>query len=174
LLAGLGDAGRQEEQDHEWIDMSKIGSLLKEEMLRLARKEARVEVRIVKKASAQHRRDIAELKRRLRNLTLRLSQHERRACKEQGAAPAGAAQDMPKFSAKRLRSHRRRLGLSAADYARLVGVTQLSIYNWERGVARPRQEWLQVLAALRELTKKEAQARLEKLANKPAKRRRRS
>lgn len=154
--------------------MSKIGSLLKEEMLRLARKEVRGAVQAVKKTSAQHRRDIAELKRQLRNLTLRLSQHEKRAGKERGPAPTGAAQEMPKFSAKRLRSHRRRLGLSAAAYARLVGVTPLSIYNWERGVARPRQEWMEALAALRQLTKKEAQARGEQLAKKPAKRRRRS
>jgi len=53
-----------------------------------------------------------------------------------------------------------------------VGVTQLSIYNWERGVARPREEWLKVLASLRSLGKKEAEARLEQLSKRTGKRRR--
>jgi DNA-binding transcriptional regulator YiaG len=158
--------------------MSRIGSLLKEEILRLARKEVRGEVRAVKRASAQHRREIAALKRQARTLTGRLAQQEKRALKESGLAPAGESSAPLRFSAKGLRSHRKRLGLSAADYAKLAGVTQLSIYNWERGVARPRQESLGVLASLRTLNKTQAQARLataaRKPTRKPARRRRRS
>jgi len=149
--------------------MSKIASLLKDEILRLARKEVRTEVRGAKRAAAQHRRDIAELKRQVRTLTLRLSQNEKRTARELAAAPVGEAKESLRFSAKGLRSQRKRTGMSAADYGRLVGVTQLSIYNWERGATRPRQEWLSVLAALRGLSKKEAQARLEKLAKKQPK-----
>jgi len=128
----------------------------------------------VKRASAQHRRDIAELKRQVKALTLRLSQQEKRALKASGTPPAAEVGETLRFSAKGLRSHRRRLGLSASEYGKLVGVTQLSIYNWERGVVRPRQEWLKVLASLRNLTKKEARARLDQMARKPARRRRRA
>lgn len=147
--------------------MSKLGSLLKDEIVRLARKEARAEVRGAKKASAQHRREIAELKRQVRALALRLAQNEKRNLKATVSAPTEEPADTLRFSAKGLRSQRKRLGLSAAEYGKLVGVTQLSIYNWERQVARPRREWLKVIADLRSLSKKEARARLEQLAAKP-------
>lgn len=149
--------------------MSKIGSLLKDEILRLARKEVRTEIRSTKKASTQHRRDIAELKRQLRTLTAKLARSERRTLKQLPASPGDEAKESLRFSAKGLRSQRKRLGFSAAEYGKLVGVTQLSIYNWERGVTRPRREWLSVLAALRGLSKKEARARLEQLTAKQAK-----
>lgn len=151
--------------------MSRIGSMLKDEILRLARKEVRTEVSGAKKASTQHRRDIAALKRQVKALTLRLAQSEKRTLKALPAAPADEAKESLRFSAKGLRSQRKRLGLSAAEYGKLVGVTQLSIYNWERGVTRPRQEWLSALVALRGLSKKEAQARLEERTVKPAKKR---
>lgn len=154
--------------------MSKIGSLLKEEILRLARKEVRGEVRAVKRASAQYRRDIAGLKRQLRTVTTRLARAEKHAVQTPGTPSAAAAQENLRFSAKGLRSHRKRLGLSAGDYSKLVGVTPLSIYNWERGVARPRPEWLKALASMRSLSKRDAKARLEKLSRKPVRRRRRA
>jgi len=57
----------------------------------------------------------------------------------------------------------RRLGLSAADYARLVGVSSLTIYNWEHGKSRPRKEQLAALVAVRGIGKREALRRLELL-----------
>ncbi len=53
--------------------------------------------------------------------------------------------------------------MSAADYARLVGVSQLTIYNWEQGKSRPRKEQLASLIALRGIGKREAVAKLELL-----------
>jgi DNA-binding transcriptional regulator YiaG len=113
------------------------------------------------------------LKRQIRTLASQVTQQERQMAKAGAAAPSEAPEATVRFSAKGLRSHRKRLGLSAGDYAKLVGVTQLSIYNWERGVARPRSEWLHVLASLRSLSKREAKARLEQLAAKSARPRRR-
>ncbi len=151
--------------------MSRIGNLLKQEILRLARKEARAEVRVLKRASVQYRRDIAVLKREFRTLTARLAQHEKRAGQGLGTAPLTEGKSPLRFSAKGLRSHRKRLGLSAADYGKLVGVTPLSVYNWERGVVRPRRECLNALASLRALTKKQARERVEQATRKPSGRR---
>ena len=54
-----------------------------------------------------------------------------------------------RFSPAKVRQERRRLELSAADYGELVGVTGLTIYNWEKGRSRPRPEqidaWLRAL-----------------------------
>lgn len=56
--------------------------------------------------------------------------------------------DRAKFSADAVRAERERLGLSAADYGELVGVSQLTIYSWEHGRTEPRrkalEQWLSV------------------------------
>jgi len=53
-----------------------------------------------------------------------------------------------KYSSDQIRDERDRLDLSAADYGRLIGVSHLTIYNWEHGRSIPRQKqlnsWLQV------------------------------
>ncbi len=50
------------------------------------------------------------------------------------------------FSAKAVRQHRKKLGVSAKNYAELVGVSPLTIYNWEHGRTEPRpgqlEQWL--------------------------------
>ena len=66
-----------------------------------------------------------------------------------------------RFSAKGLAAHRRRLGLSAAALARLLGVSALSIYKWESGKVRPRAKQIEAIAALRGMGKREAAERLQ-------------
>lgn len=138
--------------------MPNLGTVLKAEISRLARKEVRSEVEALKKASSTYRREIAELKRQVATLERTLKQ----TAKALPTPPAKQAdQGRIRFSASGLKSHRARLGLSAADFGALVGVSALSIYNWERGKAAPRQAQLQKLANVRGLGKKEARARLE-------------
>ncbi len=69
-----------------------------------------------------------------------------------------------RFVAKGLRSTRERLGLSQADFGKLVGVSAQSIYNWESEKARPRGAQIAKLAALRGIGKREAAERLNQLA----------
>jgi DNA-binding transcriptional regulator YiaG len=143
--------------------MPNIASALKEEITRLARKEARAHVESLKKASNQYRRDIAELKRQVATLM----QHATRADKVAAKATANPASEAKsakvRFVPKGLRSQRARLGLSAAEYGKLAGVTQQSIYNWESGTTRPRAEQIPRLASLRTLGIREARARLDQL-----------
>ena len=68
-----------------------------------------------------------------------------------------------RFTAKGLRSQRQRLELSAANYGKLIGVTGQTIYSWEGGISRPRKQQVARIASLRQLGKREAQARLEQL-----------
>ena len=71
------------------------------------------------------------------------------------------------FSTEGLKTERERLGLSADNYGRLVGVSGLSIYNWEQGKARPRESSIAALTAVKGIGKREAARRLEGL-EKPA------
>lgn len=139
--------------------MPNIASVLKEEIARVARKEVRAELETLKKISAQHRSSIAALRREVAQLEKDL----RRATKIAGQATqtksetAGSPQEGParRFSATRLAAHRVKLGISAAVYGALVGVSGATIYNWEQGKGRPGKEKLETLAAVRNLSKSE-------------------
>jgi DNA-binding transcriptional regulator YiaG len=144
--------------------MSNIRTALKEEISRLARKEVRSQVEPTKKTATTHRHDIAALKRQVASLERQVALLLR---KNTGGRPEVSPEANAKpvrFSAKRLQSQRSRLGLSAIDFGRLLGVSAQTIYNWEHEVARPRTEQLGKLAALRGIGKREAGERLKQLA----------
>ncbi|MBN1507967.1 MAG: helix-turn-helix transcriptional regulator [Sedimentisphaerales bacterium] len=145
--------------------MPNIAAVLKEEISRLARKEVRRQTNALRRASAQYRRDIAAMKRRVSELQQKVSPLEKQVLKETSAQVPKLDADGLRFTAKGLRSQRQRLGLSAADYGKLVGVTDQTIYNWEHETARPRKQQLALIATLRHIGKREAQARLEQLAD---------
>jgi DNA-binding XRE family transcriptional regulator len=151
--------------------MPNIGTVLKKEISRLSRREVRRHVETTRKATAQHRRHIAELKRQVANLERQVSLLERRVLSVPQAGPAGPTAPRVRFVAKGLRSQRERLGLSAADYGRLVGVSAQSIYNWERELAKPREAQLATLATLRRIGRRQAQSHLDQLGAKGGKRR---
>jgi predicted transcriptional regulator len=48
------------------------------------------------------------------------------------------------------------LKLSAHAYARLLGVSALSVYNWENGKSRPRRSQFERLISLRGIGRREA------------------
>ena len=74
-----------------------------------------------------------------------------------------------RFSAKGLKANRERLGLSADNFGKLVGVSGLSIYNWEQGKARPRESSVEALLKIKGLGKREAAKRLQALESSTAK-----
>ena len=144
--------------------MPNIGSVLKSEISRVARKELRSETQQLKKTVAQYRSQIADLKRRmqaLEQLVRRQGRGSRRAAVA-AAAPEGEEGESGslRFSAKGLAAQRKRLGLSAAAMAKLLGVSALSVYKWESGKTRPRNKQLEAIAGLRRIGKREATARL--------------
>jgi DNA-binding transcriptional regulator YiaG len=133
---------------------------LNEHVRRLARREIRSDSARTKRASAQHRRDIATLKRQIKNLTSRFSLLEKRAFTPLATLASGQAPDALRFRKEGLKTHRAKLGLSAKDYGTLVGVSGLTIYHWEAGKSKPRKKQLPAIAAIRGLGKREALARL--------------
>lgn len=148
--------------------MPNIAVVLKAEIARLTRKELRGESGGLKKASSQHRRDIAALKRQVTKLERQVALLEKQVLKKAPQSSQGDATTGVRFTAKGLQSQLKRLGLTATDFAKLVGVTPQSIYNWSRGNSRPRKEQIAAIAALRGIGKKEAKARLRQLvAEKP-------
>ena len=145
--------------------MPNIGSVLKAEIVRLARKEIRSYMAPMRKSLGVHRRNVAKLKRLLAESNAHLAQlakTKKRSIETDNVATSTAK---VRFVAKGLRSLRSRLGISANDLARLIGVSQQSIYNWETKKAVPRAEQLHALASVRRLGKREVQARLRGLTH---------
>lgn len=147
--------------------MPNVASTLRSEITRLARKEARTQVEPARKSSAVARHEIAQLKRRLLELERRISQMAKNA---KAPEPAPDALDGRRYRVQGVRAHRDRLGISAEQLGRLVGVSGQAIYNWEQGKARPRAEALAKLVSLRAIGKREAAKRLEALDTVGAKR----
>ena len=143
--------------------MPNIATVLKEEILRLARKEIRRQTNVLRKASAQYRKDIAEMKRRVSDLQRKITPLEKQVLKSAPSQTAEVHAERVRFTAKGLRSQRQRLGLSATNYGKLIGVTGQTIYSWEAETSRPRKSQVAKIASLRLLGKREAQIRLEQL-----------
>ena len=163
--------------------MANLASALKEEIGRLARREIRQQTAGTARTVAQCERDIAALKGQIDDLKRKLSSARtqgapaptaakktasKKAATKKPAAKAasgsGKQSARGRFSAKSLKGNRERLGLSADNYGKLIGVSGLSIYNWEQGKARPRESSIAALNSIRGLGKREAAKRLEELA----------
>jgi DNA-binding transcriptional regulator YiaG len=151
--------------------MPNLAVTFRQEITRLARREIRSQTQGLRKASAQFRRDIAELKRHASKFKSDMVRLEHKIGKD--VAPSIAEADLGKvrFSAKSVIAQRRGLGISAADYGKLIGVTAHTVYKWEHGTSRPRQAQLSAFAAIRRLSKTETLARLQQMHNKAPKRR---
>jgi DNA-binding transcriptional regulator YiaG len=143
--------------------MPDIASVLKSEILRLARKEVRNELENLKKASAQYRSESAQLKRRVDQLEKQQARVSKKIPKKPETSENEESTTRVRFSAKRLASQRQKLGLSAADMGLLLGVSGQSIYHWETEKSRPRQAQLVAIAMVRKLGKREAKRRLEEM-----------
>jgi DNA-binding transcriptional regulator YiaG len=140
--------------------MSNIATLLKSEISRLSRREIRKEVLPLRRSAAAHRREIAALKRTIAALDRRAKSLAKLAGRPEDKN-AATDERQTRFVAKGLISLRKRLGVSAAGLAKLLGVSMQSVYNWERKKATPRREQVAAIAQLRGIGKKEAHQRLE-------------
>jgi DNA-binding transcriptional regulator YiaG len=141
--------------------MANIASLLKTEIIRIARKEIRAEIESLKKANSQHRSLIVQLKREVAALQKQLRQVNRE--RVAAANETKISDRKHRFSATRLAAHREKLGLSAADYGKLVGVSGNTVYLWERGKSRPKPEQVQQLGMIKRLSRKAALGQLEQI-----------
>jgi DNA-binding transcriptional regulator YiaG len=143
--------------------MPNIAAALKSEIARVSRKEIRGEAGEMKKASAQHRASIADLRKRIELLERQLKRAKRDKSERAVVSEEETTNIRRRFSPSRLASTRKRLGVSAADFGALIGVTGQSIYKWESGDARPRAKQLDAIASVRAIGKREVRARVAAL-----------
>ena len=143
--------------------MPDIASVLKQEITRLARKEVAATAR-------QQSKQIQSLKattRNLRDQVVTLEKTVSRLSREISRASQSQAEAAPdrviRISPKSIKSHRRRLKLSQAQMAKLLGVSTASVGFWESGRASPRGKNRQAIAELRQMGARDAKVLLETL-----------
>jgi len=145
--------------------MSNIAKILKEEITRIARRESRASLERTRKVLSQQRQEIAALKARLKLVERSAFATERDQPRTAVEPPAEESTKQVRFMPKGIVSMRQRLGLSVADLAKLLSVSDQTIYNWERGVSKPRPEHRAKLVSLRRVGKRELQSYLAQSAS---------
>ena len=141
--------------------MPNFASAIKEEITRLARRELKSHTASLKKASTQYRKDIARLKQDAAKLTAALAKLAKTSGNGMSQEQAANGVTKSRFSPKSVISQRKRLGMSAADYGKLVGVSGVTIYAWEQGKSRPQSAQAKALAEVRGIGKREVAKKLE-------------
>lgn len=143
--------------------MSNIVQVLKAEITRLAKKEAKAAVAPIRKPSVAVRKVVADLKQRVASLE---KENKRLAVllakipqPEPVVAPVGPRNWI---SGKGIRSLRQKLGLSQEAFAKLVGVSVNGVCKWESkpGMLRMQKTTKEAVMAVRGLGVREAKERL--------------
>jgi DNA-binding transcriptional regulator YiaG len=141
--------------------MPNIGNILKQEIIRLARKTAKPEIDKLK-------HDIAELKRYVTEQAKLIKKLETEVTTPADAkAPVVATDEAPgtikRLGPKLIRAQRKRLGLSQREFALLLGVSTNTLVLWESGKTAPREKVRAQFAAIREMGRREANQKLQGL-----------
>jgi len=154
--------------------MSTFAKSFKDEVTRLARKEAKAAIAPIRKPSGATRSALADLKRRVaaleketRRLAALLAKLSPPTAFSLQPSPTSASK--MRISGKGVRSLRQKLGLSQDAFAKLVGVTPNCICLWEckPGMLRMREATKAAVFAVRQLGAREAKQKLAEMA--PAK-----
>lgn len=145
--------------------MPSIQEALKAEIVRLSRKEIKTQTESMRNAVVQYRKDIAALKRTIakQQKAIDFLKGQERKRIGQPEVIDEAMNGQVRWSARSVKSQRKRLGLSAEEFGLLIGVSPQTIYNWEQGLSRAREEQFAKFREVREIGRREAQRRLEVL-----------
>lgn len=139
--------------------MPNVNAVLNEQIRRLSRREITAGTKVLKKVTARYRTDIATLKRQVAALVKAVSVLQKQMPSQTPTPKANEVQKA-RLRIDGLKAHRARLGLSAAEYGKLLGVSSQTVYHWEAGKSKPRRNQLPAIVAVRGIGKREALQRL--------------
>jgi DNA-binding transcriptional regulator YiaG len=152
--------------------MPNIAKVLREEISRISRHEAKVAVMPVRKSNAKVRPDVADLKNRLSALekeVKRLNIVVINLVSTQPAPATAPVDDKVRILGRGVKSLRRKLGLTQEEFAKLTGVSAQGVRFWERqpGMLNLKDASKAAIMAIKGIGKVEARQRLD--AMKPVK-----
>ena len=143
--------------------MSKWGTTIKSEIVRLAKREMRKtsvplgrDVRLLKSTVSQLRKTVLALER--------LAAQQQKELGKRKIPLEVTPEEVKKsrFSPRLIRSLRKHLGISQKELAILAGVTIGAAHLWEKGKFEPKDEKKRVMVALRKLGRRDVRKLLKK------------
>ena len=161
--------------------MPKLAEVLRGEIIRISRREARIATAGIREAKIRLSKTVADLKKK----NCEASRGEQMACAAEKKRLAQKPQIAPEASkkarltSKGIRRLRRRLGLSQAAFAKLLGASTQTVHMWEtkEGALRLRENTMAAVLSAREMGAREVKRRIaetetKKPSRKVAKRKR--
>ena len=146
--------------------MPNLAKILKEEIARIARREAKAAVTPVRKPAARLKKEAADLKSRVATLETEIKRLTLLVVNLASTQPSPATTEAPPtrawISGKGVKSLRRKLGLTQAEFGKLTGVTMAAVNRWESkpGTLKLRKATMAALMSVRGIGAREAKARL--------------
>jgi len=151
--------------------MSNVVKILKAEIARISKKEAKSATQAIGKSNTWLRKTVADLKKRVLSLE-KENKHLITAMKKyQVEQPQKVEQEEGKkvrFSSRGIQSLRKKLRLSQADFGKLLGTTPHAVYLWEKkkGALNLRDKTKAAILSIRGLGATEAKKKLAELGKK--------
>ena len=151
--------------------MSNVVKVLKAEIMRISRKEAKGATQGIGKTNTWLRKIVADLKRRVLLLEKENKRLVATTKKYQVESPQKLDQEeggKARLTSRGIRSLRRKLRLSQLDFGKLLGTTGHCVYLWEKkeGALRLRDKTKAAILSIRGLSAGEARTKLEEVGGK--------
>ena len=142
--------------------MPNLAKVLKDEIRRISKSEAKIAADPLRKTIAELRTKLWALQRRGADLEKRVATLTKRAPKVENAPQPSKE----RVTARTVKTLRKRLGLSQSNLAAVLGVSSMTVYNWESGAVKPGSAGVTKILVAKSLGKREVN---EILAKAPAK-----
>lgn len=147
--------------------MPNIAAVLKDEIARIAKKEAKRICSPLAKTVATLKKTIASQRKQIAELQATLAKQQKSHESDETFVKEKAEEfGKSRLGAKNIAKLRKKLDLSRAEMAKLIGASANSIFFWESGNVTPRASAKAKILALRKLGKREISKRLATLAEK--------
>ena len=151
--------------------MSNVVKVLKGEIARISKKEAKSATQVIGKSNIWLRKTVADLKKRLVLLekeNKRLVVAIKKFQVEQSQKPDQEQGKKARFTSRGVRALRKKLRLSQADFGKLLGATPHAVYLWEKkdGQLSLRDKTKAAILSVRALGAREAKEKLAELGAK--------
>jgi DNA-binding transcriptional regulator YiaG len=151
--------------------MSNVVKILKAEIARISKKEAKSATQAIGKSNTWLRKTVADLKKRLVLLEKENKRLVATLRKYQVAQPEKVDTEegeKARFTSRGIRALRNKLRLSQADFGKLLGTTPHAVYLWEKkiGALNLRDKTRTAILSIRGLGAREAKEKLAELRKK--------
>jgi DNA-binding transcriptional regulator YiaG len=143
--------------------MPNIGALLKQKIQRLAARVSGSQGESTRRTVIAQRKQIATLRTQVAALEKQVVNLQKGVkATTSPTTPEQPTKAVRRMRASAIRAMRVRLGITASQLAKLLGVSDQSIYNWEHEKASPKTAQAAALLELKGLGKRQVRKRLAK------------